>query len=266
MTFCRLPLIALLALSACEDPPAAKTNPKPTPVDTPAAAPASAASAAPAPLASEPTPAAHAKRAEDCPKSSNVLFDDKTFEAEVRKKLVKPSGDITKLELGKLKSLNVSSVKLRELDPCVFPHMKALKELFLGPGDYSDVSPLAGLTQLESLRASISRVKDITPLSGMVKLDRLDLGRTLVEDISPLANMKSLTELQLDDTPVENLAPLAKASKLQRLSIQRTHVKDASALKGLTALKFLYIAGTPLDDDPTLLSPVRARGVKIIAD
>jgi hypothetical protein len=41
-------------------------------------------------------------------------------------------------------------------------------------------------------------------------------------------------------------------------------VKDVSPLKGLKALEFLYIAGSPLDDDPMALAPVRASGVKII--
>lgn len=263
MTFYRLHLILALALPACEESPVAKPTPAPQTAAAPVALPSSTPSAVP--VSNETKPAAHRKKIEDCPKSGAVAFDDKAFEDAVRQKLAKASGEITKADLGKLRSLNVSSVKLDQLDPCIFPHMKALKELFLGPGDYADVSPLSGLTQLESLRASISKVKDIEPLANMVKLDRLDLGRTQVRDLAPLANMKSLTELQLDDTPVEDLTPLSKSSKLQRLSIQRTKVKDVTPLKGLTSLKFLYISGTPLDDDPTALASVRARGVKVIA-
>ncbi|HMJ14869.1 MAG TPA: leucine-rich repeat domain-containing protein, partial [Polyangiaceae bacterium] len=248
-------------LLACEDPPKAERNA--TAENAPQARVIPAASTPPA--AEPPKPAPRKLKAEDCPQSGPVAFQDSAFEAEVRKKLEKATGEITRAELGKLRSLNVSSVKFDQLDPCVFPHMKALKELYLGPGEYDDLSPLAGLTRIESLRASISQVKDIKPLADMVALDRLDLGRTQVADISPLSNLKLLSELQLDDTQVEDLTPLAKANKLERLSIQRTKVKDVSALKGLTSLKFLYVAGTPLDDDPMSLAPVRAKGVKIIA-
>jgi internalin A len=263
MIFRCLPVIAAVALLACEDPPAAKPSPAAKPPENSAVLPPPTPSAVPA--AAEIKPAAHKKKVEDCPKAGPVVFEDKAFEEAVRKKLTKPNGDITNADLGKLRSLNVTSVKFAALDPCLFPQMKALKELFLGPGDYDDLSPLAGLTQIESLRVSINQVKDIKPLADMVKLDRLDLGRTQVVDLSPLANMKALTELQLDDTPVEDLTPLSKSSKLERLSVQRTKVKDVGALKGLTALKFLYIAGSPLDDDPMAVAAVRSRGVKIIA-
>jgi hypothetical protein len=43
-------------------------------------------------------------------------------------------------------------------------------------------------------------------------------------------------------------------------------VKDASALKALKKLKFIYIGGTPLDEDPITLGPLRAQGTKVIAD
>ncbi|HEY6561010.1 MAG TPA: leucine-rich repeat domain-containing protein [Polyangiaceae bacterium] len=254
-----LPVIMTWTLCACEETPA--TKPAPPPAPAPSAALPLMPSAAPV----EAKPAVRRKKAEDCPETGPVVFDDSAFEAEVRKKVDKASGDITRADLGKLRALNISSVKLDQLDPCIFPHMKGLKELYLGPGEYDDLSPLAGLTRIESLRASISQVRDIKPLAEMVKLDRLDLGRTQVMDLAPLANLKVLTELQLDDTQVEDLTPLSKATKLERLSIQRTKVKDVSKLKGLKSLKFLYIAGTPLDDDPMSVAPLRKSGVKIIA-
>jgi internalin A len=259
----RLLLLVCLGSSACDEPPRAEPKPSPKAASAPAAAPSASPAAAASPKENQPVAAR--KKADDCPKSGPIPFGSKAFEDEVRKKLAKPSGDITPLDLRKLRSLNVSSVKLDQLDPCIFPHMKALRELFLGPGDYDDLSPLSGLVHLESLRASISQVKDIQALAEMHKLDRLDLGRTQVADLAPLAKLTLLTELQLDDTPVEDLTPLSKLTKLERLSIQRTKVRDVTALKGLRALEFLYIAGSPLDDDPMALAPVRARGVKIIA-
>ncbi len=193
-------------------------------------------------------------------------FEQKEVEAEVRKKLPKPEGAITYADLGRLRSLNLSQVKLPELDVCIFSRMKGLKELFLGPGDYDDLSPIAGATQLESLRASINQVKDLKPLSGMSKLDRLDLGRTQVSDLKPLSGLKKLSELQLDDTPLEDVSPLAGLTELTTLSLKRTRVKDVSALKSLKKLKFLYTGGSPLDADPMSVAPVRANGTKIVAD
>ena len=43
-------------------------------------------------------------------------------------------------------------------------------------------------------------------------------------------------------------------------------MKDGSPLKGLKKLKTFYIGGTPLDDDPISIGPLRAQGTKIIAN
>ena len=260
-----LVLSSLVAVAACEDKPAPKQAPEqPAVTAAPAPPPTPTAAAEPAPKpAAERKPK---KKLEDCPKGPTVSFDDKAFEDEVRRKLPKPDGAITSADLAKLRSLNVSQLKLAELDVCVFPHMKGLKELFLGPGEYDDLSPIAGAVQLESLRASISQVHDLKPLAKLTRLDRLDLGRTQVADLTPIASLKKLTELQLDDTKVEDLSPLAGLSLLETLSLKRTRVKDASPLKGLKKLKIVYTGGSALDADPMAVAPLRANGTKIVAD
>lgn len=263
------PLLALAvsSLAACEEKPAAPTAASAAaPAAPPPPAPTTEAPAATATQAAAPAAPRPKKKLEDCAKGPNVEFEQKEVEAEIRKKLPKPEGPITAADLGKLRSLNLSQAKLAELDVCIFSKMKNLKELFLGPGEFDDLSPIAGATQLESLRASINQVKDLKPLEGMSKLDRLDLGRTQVSDIKPLASLKKLTELQLDDTPLEDVSPLAGLTDLTTLSLKRTRVKDVSMLKGLKKLKFLYTGGSPLDADPMSVTAVRANGTKIVAD
>jgi len=192
-----------------------------------------------------PAAAKPKKPCPDCGSGPEVTIDDKALEAEIRKKLDKASGPVTKADLKRVKSLNLSQLKdIHELDPCVLTPMTGLKELFLGQGEYDDLSPLEGMTQLESLRASISQVKDLKPLEKLT----------------------TITELQLDDTPVEDLSPLAGLVNMENLSIKRTKVKDASPLKNMKKLKFVYIGGTPLDEDPISIGPVRAQGTKVIAD
>ena len=255
-------ILAALSLVGCDKP-----APKPEPAkETPAAKtaePAAPATPAPEPAKAEAKPK---KKLEDCPKGATVSFDDKALEHEIRKKLQKEHGDVSKAELKRLKSVNLSLAKLDQLDVCVFTHLTGLKELFLGPGQIDDLSPIAGATQLESLRASLNPIKDVTPLGKLKKLDRLDLGRTQVEDLTPLSGLTTLTELQLDDTQVADVAPLAKLTLLERLSLQRTQVKDLSALKDLKKLKFVYVKGAPVADEPVLFAPLRANGAKVVAD
>ncbi|HTQ02977.1 MAG TPA: leucine-rich repeat domain-containing protein [Polyangiaceae bacterium] len=262
MVFC--PTLAL-GLAACdksspsESAPSAAAAPTPTPTPTPAPTPT--------PSEAAPTPPKPKKTLADCATGPNVNVDNPAVEAELRKKLEKPTGALTKADLKRLKSLNLSQLKdIHELDPCLFTPMTGLKELFLGPGDYDDLSPLSGMTQLESLRASINQVKDLKPLEKLTKLDRLDLGRTQVSDLKPLAKLTSITELQLDDTPVEDLSPLSGLTNMENLSLKHTKVKDGSPLKGMKKLKFIYIGGSPLDDDPVSIQPLRGQGTKVISD
>jgi internalin A len=253
-------LACLLAL-ACEDPP----KPEAKPAETAAAAPTPTPSAAPA----APEPKAEApkkpkKTLADCPPGPAVTFTEKALEDEVRRKLPKPTGDITTADLKRLKSFNASQVKLEELDVCLFSHMTGLKELFLGQGTFDDLSPIAGATNLESLRASLNQVSDVTPLAKMKKLDRLDLGRTQVKDITPLAELTEITELQLDSTQVEDITPLAKLTKLETLNIKGSRVKDLAPLKDLKKLKSVDGRDTPADEDPMSFAALRGRGVKIV--
>lgn len=204
------------------------------------------------------------KEAKDCKPGKVVDFGgDSALENEVRRKLQKEKGDIAVSDLAKIKSLNLSQQKINQLDPCIYPHFTGLKDLFLGQGKLDDLGPIAGLHNIESLRASLNRVSDLKPLATLTKMDRLDLGHTRISDLSPLANMTELTDLQVDDTQVSDLAPLANCKKLERLSIQRTNVKDLTPLRGLDHLKFLYVSGAPIADK-SVLGPLSARGLKIV--
>src|SRR5690606_16058615 len=136
------------------------------------------------------------------------------FEGAVRVKAQKPDGDLTTADLKKLRSLNLSRVRLSELDVCLFRHMTELRELFIGPGEIDDLSSIATSTKLESLGVSGNPISDLSPLAKMTKMDRLDLAHTKVTDLSVLAGMKTLTELNVDDTGVTDLTPLQALTKL----------------------------------------------------
>lgn len=226
---------------------------------------ASGVNVVPAPATAE-TKAA--KPPKECPTGNEVAIEDPDLEAELRVKLDKPKdknpGNLTTADLAKVRSVNLAKKSnLDELDPCVFPKMTNLKHLYLGPGKYRDLKPIAGLTQLESLRASISEVEDLKPLEKLVMLDRLDLGRTHVRDLGPIANLVNLTELSLDDVPATDLTPLSKLKKLEKLSIQNTAVTDVSPLKDLTKLKILDVKGTAISNLDTI-QPLTAKGLKIV--
>jgi hypothetical protein len=249
-----------LTLTACDDEKAQSDlvarvvdsgGAKPAPSATVAAAPAYDAAPSPKPKLT-------------CRPGPEVDFHGNTaLETEVRRKIGKDAGAVTIGDLKTIKSLNLSQATVNDLDPCIFPLFTSVKDLFLGAGDLDDLTPIAGLTQLITLRASINKLSDLRPLTKMTQMDRLDLGRTAVHDISPLANMVALTELQLDDTQVVDLTPLASCTKLERLSIRNTPVVDVSPLRGAKKMRYLYIEGAPVADT-NVLSSLQGGGLKIV--
>lgn len=239
---------------------------------------AASASASAVPVVSAPIPSAIAsalppprkKREFKCDETTNVVdfHGDAVLEAEVRLKLsngaAPKKGDITKAELATVKSLNLTKAgnRVDDLDPCVMPHFKGLKDLFLGEGELEDLGPIQTLGQLWSLRASGNHVKDLKPITRLVQLDRLDLSHTQVADLEALKTLTVLTELQLDDTQVEDLTPLASLKKLQKLHLRNTRVKNLLPLKDLKDLQLLEVQGTPVVDT-SMLGPQVAHGLKV---
>ena len=259
--------IAPLIVVACEDQEKkkaeliAKTAPSAEPKAATTEVPTTAPAASSAALAVKPK--------KECGEGPEVTVDDPDLAAAIRVKLDKKTdagagpGTFTTKELASITSLNVTNkASLDELDPCVFPKLVNLRFLYLPKGSYRDLSPIANLTKLEALRASISEVEDLRPLEKLVMLDQLDLGRTHVRDISVLANLVNLTELALDDTQVSDISPLAKLTKLEQLSIKNTLVQDVSPLRDLKKLRLLNVSGTALTN-LDVLEPLRARGLRI---
>lgn len=232
-----------------------------------AAVPTAPPSAAPPPSASAVTATWKKKSAADCkPHPATIDFgDDQALEKEVRRKLQKEKGPITPAELATIRSINLSTTTIHQIDPCIFPMFTSMRDLFLGPGDYDDLTPIMKLADLDSLRVSLSRVKDLHALQGLKRMDRLDLSHTLVgdEQLKSVASLTNLTELMLDDDTITDLTPISHLKKLERLSIKNTAVKSLAPLSGLRSLKFLYISGTPVSDI-TPVQPLIADGMKLI--
>ena len=159
-----------------------------------------------------------------------------------------------------------------------------LKELYLKIAVISDLTPLSGMTQLESLRiraenyvtdySPLSEMKhlkelemaenqfpqavDISPLSSLTSLESLRMGCN-VQDLEPLRNLSSLRKLMLDgrtsgsgDDVFDSLEPLSALTKLEDLTLQNDLISDLSPLAGLSNLKTLSLTMPRVTD----LSPL----------
>jgi internalin A len=258
-------ILLVPAAMACDEPSSgnqtaveAAAAAAPTPTPTPAPTPS---------VTTPPAPKFVKKSVADCkPHPAEVDFGgDAVLEKEVRRKLSKDTGPITPAELANIKSLNLSSQNVHQIDPCIFPMFTGIKDLFLGSGDYDDLTPITKLTTIQSLRAALSNVKNLHPIEGLKRLDRLDLSHTLVEDedLKSIANLVNLTELMLDEDAITDLTPIGNMKKLERLSIKKTRVQNLAPVAGIKTLKFLYIAESAVTDISPV-SPLISGGMKLV--
>ena len=115
-----------------------------------------------------------------------------------------------------------------------------LQELFLNSNQVSDLSPLAGLTNLHELLIISNPVSDISTLRGLKNLKRLWMDRTFVSDLSPLRGLINLVELDFHNTVVSDLSPLAGLINLEDLRFSYQGLSDISSLAGLINLKWIH--------------------------
>ena len=123
-----------------------------------------------------------------------------------------------------------------------------LQDLGLTGTQVSDVTPLAGLTNLQHLVLTGTQVSDVAPLAGLTNLRDLSLRDTQVSDVTPLAGLTNLQDLGLGSTQVSDVTPLAGLTNLRDLSLRDTQVSDVTPLAGLTNLRRLDLAYTSVSD------------------
>ena len=152
----------------------------------------------------------------------------------------------------------------------VLGHLTDLRFLKLG-GEISvtDLTPLAGLSELRELQLSHGDIRDISPLAGLVKLQVLRLHYNEISDVSVLRGLADLRDLFLSGNPIADISPLADFGSLTRLALERAQVSDVTPLADLGSLNYLNLARNAIADVTPLGHSLFARdgrGTLILAD
>ena len=114
--------------------------------------------------------------------------------------------------------------------------------------DIIDVSPLAGLTQLKTLRLGRNDIIDVSPLAGLTQLETLELDSNSIIDVSPLAGLTQLETLELNSNSIIDVSPLAGLTQLKTLNLWSNHISDVSPLARLTSLTVLLLYANQISD------------------
>jgi len=124
-----------------------------------------------------------------------------------------------------------SSGEFTDLSPIA--GLTNLRDLSLDSIYLSDLSPLAGLTNLTMIQAWGSQIADLTPLAGLDNLDLLAIMGNHITDLSPISELASLTVLDLSFGQITDITPLAGLTNLRRLNLERNQITDISPLASL---------------------------------
>ena len=190
-----------------------------------------------------------------------VRIPDTNLRAVIAEELGKsPNAPIIVEDMERLRRLEAQNRGIKDLTGLQFAtnlRTLLLGEFWGGTGNQvSDLSPIAGLINLQKLWISNNPISDLTPVSGLTNLTDLVLNQTLVSDLSPVSGLTNLTRLSPGGSYISDLSPIAGLINLEDLYFpdgpDDHNISDISPLAGLINLKFIASWGHTISD----LSPL----------
>ena len=141
-----------------------------------------------------------------------------------------------------------------------------LNFLHIGRGLVSDLTPLAGLTNLETLKLYGHQISDISSLAELMSLRNLQLQANIISDLTPLMRHGELESLLLHENKINDISPLSNLTKLKHLDLAINQIDDFTHLLKLTNLTHLDIRNNPdsevghfVSSDPAIIEALRVR-------
>lgn len=149
-------------------------------------------------------------------------------------------------ELVWLEKLNLANNQLTDVSSLA--GLTNLVQLNLANNQLANISSLVRLTNLVQLHLEKNELIDINPLMKLVKLSQLDLDRNRLTDVSPLVELINLQSLNLRNNQLSDISPLARLVNLQSLNLGNNQLYDVSPLAKLVNLKSLNLWDNQLSD------------------
>ncbi len=171
---------------------------------------------------------------------------DQDLEEEMRRRLKKPTGPISKEEYLLIDKINMAGKEVQDLTPIA--RMSALQNLNLNDNHLTDVSPLQSLTRVEVLRLRHNSLQHLDSITHMARLRELDAGYNILTHTDALLPLSQITKLTLNDNRIIDITPLSKLHRLEFLDLNRNELTDISLLGELRSLQLLRLSGNNIKD------------------
>ena len=180
--------------------------------------------------------------------AQDAWMPDPNLQAAVRDKLgLRSHEPFTRADLLQLNRLDPYRFGVKSLKG--LEHAENLIWFSFAENDVTDLSPLAGLTKLQTLYGwSNKNLSDISPITNLRKLRILNLAACDISDISPIENLNRLESLNLSHNAIENIEPITGLKELTELRLKANNIVDIHPLTHLTNLKTLWIDENPITD------------------
>ena len=142
-------------------------------------------------------------------------------------------------------------------DPITADDMKLLTRISADGPDIRNLTGLEHAINLEDLnllrripqtRAALdARPRfNLSPLAGLTELEDLTLQGVVIFDMTPLANLTNLRQLSLLSTyGISEVPDLSKLTELVHLRLNNNRITDIAGIRGLTNLRQLSITANP---------------------
>ena len=147
-------------------------------------------------------------------------------------------------------------------DPIHVFEMENLTSLYIRNYNLRDLTGFEFATNLTVLNLGSSQIgnnwsnsnslTDLTPLAGLTNLRELDLDRASITNISGLEGLTNLTLLSLTVNSIADISALAGLTNLTELYLGGNTITDVSPLSELTNLTILYLWGNTIEDTSPL--------------
>jgi internalin A len=97
---------------------------------------------------------------------------------------------------------------------------------------FDDVTPLAALTKLETLRIGERTISNFLSLGDLVDLRLLDISHTGVDTLVPVSAMKKLVNLQASGNHIQGVTELGQLFELNTVLLSDNYIHILSGLVG----------------------------------
>ncbi|QGQ93801.1 hypothetical protein EHS13_02210 [Paenibacillus psychroresistens] len=192
--------------------------------------------------------------------AANKLIEDPVLESAVRDVLQKYSGELTKADLGKLKTIYITRKGNKVKSLKGLENASNLFSLYLADNNISDVSPIANLPKLTNINLGTNQIKDIRPLGALPSLLDLSIDHNQLTDISVLKNSPKLGSLSINHNQISDISSLAALNQMYFLNISENLIADIGAMRNMKALN-IFMADSNLISD---LNPLKGLNLQII--